>query len=889
MTVTLRPYQQKNIGEIRAAFAGKPLAEVIHRAGHSGPADSVLYVLPTGGGKCLGHGTPVMKYDGTVVPVESIAIGDLLMGPDSGPRKVVSLARGSEMLYRITPVKGDPYVVNESHILSLKRTGVSSSPKYPSQKRTGEIVNITVQDYLSKSKTWKHIHKGWRAPVDFKGEKKLPLPPYILGAWLGDGTTGFCSMTTAENEIADEFRKYAKSCGMEFRVVQNSDWSVVFHMQGANGRRYGRGGSPFGNALRQLDVFRDKHVPHCYLTASRSDRLQLLAGIIDTDGYYSGKGFQLTLKSEKLIDGVIFVARSLGFAAYKSKVSKKCHNNGVVGEYFSCTISGDIDQVPCRLHRKQAKPRQQKKNPLVTGITVEPIGVGDYYGFELEGPDRLFLLGDFTVTHNTFTFVYIAEQAAARGNRVLIVAHRKELIRQASLSLAALGVEHQVVAPADKVVAIRRAHIEKFNRPFIRTGATVAVGSVQTIPRRAGWLQQFNPALLIVDEAHHSVAGQWRTIIEALPDSRILGVTATPCRTDGQGLGDIYEAMVLGPSMRELIEMGSLCLPRIFCPPTSIDMSGVHMRGGDYNAQDLAAALDKPTITGDAVEHYRKLSPGRPAIVFCSSINHARHVCAQFVADGWRFDVVTGEMDDGDRDRAISGLAAGRIHGIVTVDVVSEGTDIPVAEVAILLRPTQSESLYLQQVGRVLRPAPGKEYGLILDHVGNVKEHGLPHADREWSLDAEKRSRRGKSETGPRVLICPECYIPHEPAPECPGCGYKYETQVRKIEQAEGELVELQPDEAELLRMEQRRAQWRARDLASLKAAGMSESRAMHVLAARAEKERLQGELMTLARDHAERFGRGSLGFTAADIKAMKPKQLRFEIERVSGRLFGVA
>lgn len=505
------------------------------------------------------------------------------------------------------------------------------------------------------------------------------------------------------------------------------------------------------------------------------------------------------------------------------------------------------------------------------------------------GPARSCLFVLPTGGGKTFTFAYITEQASAKGNRVLIVAHRKELIRQASLSLAALGVVHQVVAPDDKIAAIRRAHIDKYGRPFLRTGAAVAVGSVQTIPRRKGWLENFKPALLVVDEAHHSVSALWANIIEALPKAKVLGVTATPCRTDGQGLGDIYETMVLGPTMRELIEMGNLCPPRIFCPPLAADLSRVRMSGGDYNSTDLAAELDKPKITGDAVSHYRKLAPGRPAIVFCSSVIHAQHVAAQFCADGWQFVVVTGDMDDTERDSAISGLADGRIHGIVTVDVVSEGTDIPVAEVAILLRPTQSEGLYLQQIGRVLRPAPGKEFGLILDHVGNVKEHGLPHSDREWSLDAEKRSKR-KSESGPRVLICPSCYLPHEPQPNCPGCGYKYEAKLLEPpKQSDDELMEINQEEAELLRMQQRRAQAQARDLASLKAAGMSTPRAQHILAARAEKDRLRTELMNLARDHAKNFGAGVLGYTAADIKSMKPKQLREEIERVSGRLFGLA
>lgn len=895
MSVSLRPYQQTSVTDIRAEF----------RAGHH----AVLFVLPTGGGKCLGRGTPVMKFDGTIVPVEDVRVGDQLMGPDSKPRTVVSLARGREMLYRVTPTKGDPYVVNESHILSLKRTATRSNPQYPCERRSGEIVNISVSEYLQKSKNWKHIHKGWRAPADFETRsKELPLPPYLLGAWLGDGTTGHCSLTTAETEISAEFEKYCAKNSMEVKVRQNSDWSVTLHLQGRKGRRFGRAGSPFGNALRQLGVFNDKHVPHQYLTASRKDRLELLAGIIDTDGSYTGKGFDLCLKSERLMDGVIFVARSLGFACYKSPIRKRCHNNGVEGDYFRCNISGDIDQVPCRLARKQAKPRRQKKSPLVTGITVEPIGEGEYFGFELSGPDRLFLLGDFTVTHNTYTFVYIGSEAGKRGNPVLILEHRKELIRQASLSLASLGVMHQVVAPPDKVAAIRRAHVQRFGRPFISDRANIAVASVQTLARRYRWLDEFRPKLIIIDEAHHATAGTWAKIIERADYAKLLGVTATPTRSDGQGLGrsagGVFDAMVLGPSMAELIELGNLVPPRVFSPPPKIDLSGVHRSGGDYKASELADATDNATITGDAVEHYRKIAPGRPAIVFCVNVDHAKHVAEHFRQAGFRFEILIGDMDDAERDRRIEQLADGRLQGLVTVDVISEGTDIPVAEVAIMLRATESESLFLQQAGRVLRPCPemGKTHGIILDHVGNVGrwedgqfvlKHGMPDADREWTLEgAKKRGKSNKDDNEPvlRVLQCPKCYLAHDPRPECPGCGYKYEARVfNPPKQSDGELREIQADEAEQLRKEQRKRQGQAQTIDQLMALGMSRGRAEKILEAREEKARLRYELSTLLRQYQRRTGQhpaDTLGFGPVDIPLMKPKQLKQSIEAVSDALF---
>jgi superfamily II DNA or RNA helicase len=492
----------------------------------------------------------------------------------------------------------------------------------------------------------------------------------------------------------------------------------------------------------------------------------------------------------------------------------------------------------------------------------------------------------------TYTFSYIAEQAALRGNRVLILQHRKELIRQSSCSLASLSVHHRVVSPADKIADLRRIQVARFGLPFIDQHANVSAASVQTLTRRLDWLQEFNPALVIADECHHVLATGWRRIIDALPRARLLGVTATPCRMDGQGLGDVFESMVLGPSMRELIDDGALVRPRVFAPPVKFSLDGVHRSGGDFNAKELSQVLDQPTITGDAVEHYRKLAPGRPAIVFCASVKHAHHVCEEFVAAGFRFKVVTGDMDDDERDAGINGLADGRIHGIVTVDIAGEGVDIPVAEVAIMLRATESESLYIQQAGRVLRPAPGKEYGLILDHVGNVLRHGMPDADRAWTLKGRQKRAKGEAkEQGPRILQCPKCYMVTEPTSTCPACGHVFDAKMLQPRQVAGELREIEVDADTIARQQARLEQGRANTLDQLKAMGMSTARAQHVLAARAEKERLQTELRDLLIKWSRNTGRGireGWGFAMADVRDMKPKQLRETIERVGAALFDV-
>lgn len=499
-----------------------------------------------------------------------------------------------------------------------------------------------------------------------------------------------------------------------------------------------------------------------------------------------------------------------------------------------------------------------------------------------------------TGSGKTYTYSAISEGAAKRGNRIVILEHRKELLRQASCSLGALGVKHQIIAPADKIADIRRIHVKRLGWPMVARDAHVAVASVQTLIRRLDWLQEFDPDLIVVDEGDLALASSWARIFAAAPRARKLGVTASPVNTQGVGMDVVYDDLILGPTMRELIEMGALCRPRVFAPAVSFDFTGIAHKGGDIDPSAAAAEQDKPSITGNAVEHYRELAPGRPAIVFCCSVLHAEHVAAEFRGAGFRFEVVTGDMEDDDRDDRIFGLATGKYHGIVTVDVVSRGTDIPVAEVAILLRPTESLALYLQQVGRVLRPAEGKEWGLILDHAGNVERHGMPHYEHEWTLEGRKKGRGGKRETDPeaRAVQCPTCHGWEVPREVCgcikadgTKCEHKFEVQSREIKYRAGHLEEVTEENPPMPKIQTGKLQ----NVAQMKAAGISTARAQHILAARAEKEKLQTELRDLLTQWAKKTGigvRDGWGFAMADIRDMKPKALREHIEKVGGALF---
>jgi hypothetical protein len=339
-----------------------------------------------GTGKCVGIGTPILMYDGTVHPVEAVMPGDLLMGPDSRPRRVLGTTRGRGPLYRVRPMKGSPYVVNGDHVLSLKHTA------------TARTVNLPVREYLTKGEAARDQLKGWRTGVDWPA-RRLPIPPYILGIWLGDGhNLDPVMVTTADPEVVTALNEYADSLGLRFVIrAEKGKTGTYAIVKFKGGNDYD--GNDFLNNLRELQLPGNKHIPQAYLANSRSLRLELLAGLVDSDGHLSCGGYEIITKYADLATGILFLARSLGFAAYAKTKEAYCQTGGG-GIYIRIFISGDVAQIPVRVPRRKAEPRRQKRDPLRTGITVEPIGEGDYYGFELDG-DHLFLLGDFTVSHNS--------------------------------------------------------------------------------------------------------------------------------------------------------------------------------------------------------------------------------------------------------------------------------------------------------------------------------------------------------------------------------------------------------------------------------------------------------------------------------------------------------
>lgn len=506
----------------------------------------------------------------------------------------------------------------------------------------------------------------------------------------------------------------------------------------------------------------------------------------------------------------------------------------------------------------------------------------------------------------TVTFSYVTMSAAEKGKCVWLIVHRAELVKQIASTLARFGVHHQIIAPGANIRQCQVEQFKAYGRSFVKAGARVFVASVQTLVKRLDQIPAENhPDLIVIDEAHHLTGGtMWGQVVDKFEKARLLPVTATPCRLDGKGLGlgagGFCDDLLMGPTMRELIDSGSLSDYRIFAPPNMIDLTGVKTRAGDYAKDQLAVAVDKPTITGDAVTHYHRLAAGKRAVAFCVSVEHSRHVAAEFEASGVRAEFLDGSMDPSERDAVLKRFESGECQVLTSCDIISEGFDVPAIEVAILLRPTQSLSLYLQQVGRALRTFPGKSEAIILDHVGAVMTHGLPDEEREWSLDGIKRGKRqaaNDNEPGAvdRVMTCPKCRCVHLPAPACPNpldpvtglpCDYVYPAKDRQVEQVDGDLQEIKAEQLEALRRQKRAIQGQSQTVEDLvRNLGMSRARAVKVVAAREAKQRQQGQVLDAIEAHRQATGQGAYqawGVTLGDIKRMKPKELAQLLARIT-------
>ena len=471
-----------------------------------------LIDVPCGFGKCHSKNTPIIMYDGSIKMVQDVKVGDQLMGDDSTPRNVLSLARGRETMYDIIPNKGDKYTVNESHILSLK-CSVNHSKKY----KKGEIYDISIKDYLNLPKSFHGPGGpllGYRVGVDFP-YKEVDIEPYFLGIWIGDGTKRNLGITNIDIPIIDYCYEYARRLELDIRKCDSkksrcSSYFITSHNKKPNS---------LIKSFKKYNLLNNKHIPHDFKCNSRQIRLELLAGIIDSDGSNHYENYDIIQKNEKLFDDIIYLARSLGFAVYKKECKKSCMYKGEKreGTYYRTTIHGKgLEEIPVKCERKKAKPRKQIKDALVSRIKVIKKEEDNYYGFELDGNHR-YLLGDFTVTHNT-----------VMGIKLITLIKKKTLIIVHKGFLSDQWIERiKEFCPDAKIGLIQGQIIDIENKDIV-------IGMLQSLSMKEYPQDLFKSfGFLILDEVHHISSETFSRAMQKIVTKHSLGLSATMNRKDG--------------------------------------------------------------------------------------------------------------------------------------------------------------------------------------------------------------------------------------------------------------------------------------------------------------------------------------------------------------------
>jgi DNA repair protein RadD len=753
----------------------------------SGKVGNPIVALPTG---CHARGQLILMFDGSVKAVELIQVGDLLMGPDSAPRKVLELYNGRQEMRRIVPNKGSPFIVNADHILALKRC------KERADGKSSSFINISVSDFESKSKWFQHVHKLYRTGVDFSNFKELSVDPYFLGVFLGDGgyTQAQVGITSMDPEIIEYCKSYFEKLGDLWRTSNNGSKADTLWATTKIRNRTRR--TKIAGLLDSLNLrgknSNSKFIPLDYKTASRLNRLALLAGLLDTDGSNFGGGFDYCTVSKTLADDVLFLGRSLGFLCtvdYKLNA----HSN-----YFRVTISGNCSEIPVLLERKKPRVRLQRKDILCTGFTIEKLPEDDYYGFELTG-DRLYLLDDFTVTHNTGKSIVIGEfirQVFEQYpySRIMKLTHVKELIEQNLNKLLAIWP----TAPA----GVYSSGLKRKETSF-----PIIFGGIGSVAKKD--LIAFGRIdLLLIDECQlvsPSDSTMYRKVIDGLkkinPYLKVIGFTATHYRL-GQGMltdpGGLFTDLCFDAtdldSFNWFIEQGYLASLIPKHTKIELDMSGVHMSGGEYKQNELQAAVDKDEVTFAACQEMLEYGRDRNCwLIFASGIEHTIHVAAMLDSLGVLATFVHSKMGDAERDKNLAEFKAGKYRAIVNNGILTTGFDHPPIDLIGMLRPTQSPSLWVQMLGRGTRPHyfPGFDLGtmegrlasiqasdkhncLVMDFAGNTRRLG-PINDPVLP----KTKGKGGGGTAP-VKVCLACGVyNHASARFCFNCGEEFPKQVK--------------------------------------------------------------------------------------------------------------
>jgi len=668
---------------------------------------------------CHKKGTKILMFDGLPKSVEDVVVGDKIMGPDSTPRVVLELCRGSDRMVKIIPTKGDPFIINQDHILTLKKT-----KRRDGDKNAGNIFDIKFSDWEKLNKYQKHISKLFRVGIELS-EKKQELDPYFTGLMLGDGSLKRqIGITTTDDLIVNYIKEYTKRFSVK---VRKSGISYFFSSQN-NDRN-----NLLLNIMKSEGLYplscENKKIPDNYKLGSRRQRLELLAGLIDSDGSIHNNGFDFISKSKDLANDVVYVARSLGFASYISQQIKKCTNNGVEGLYYRVSINGHCDLIPTKLERKKAGKRLQKKDPLSVGFSFEEAGYDEYFGFKVDSDNR-YLLGDFTVTHNSGKTLVIASLFAQYNIPTIIYVIGIELLYQMKETIeSAYGVKCGIVGGGecdvnhDVIIMTIWSAAAAFDKEakIDENDLTSESEVVLNADKKSLIRKKIESAkLFIFDECQYAASETLQFIhkVSVSARHRFL-LSGTPWRDTGDDI--LIEAVggrrIYDLNATTLIKKGFLIPPDIYM----VNVPVVRNVGTNYQQVYTNYIVDNDVRNELIMNSARKLiAAGKKLLVLVVRVGHGKKIL-DMLSKEFRAKFLDGGKSTKNRLETIKDMKEGKLDVLVASKIFDQGVDIPELDALILAGSGKSSGRALQRIGRVIRLSKGKEKAVVVDFFDNCK------------------------------------------------------------------------------------------------------------------------------------------------------------------------
>lgn len=657
-------------------------------------------------GKCLGIDTKLLTADYDIVKVQDVKVGDKLMGPDGTARTVAALGRGREQSYRIVPNKGEPFTCNESHILSLQVTGGANMKGMDK----GAIVNITVKDYLAKSAHFRYVTKLRYAPLDFQ-EAQLTVDPWVVGAWIGDGNfDGGSRLTKPDVDVQAGLIAWAEANG--YTWVYRSDNGKEKQAVKINTKDKVENGltrSAFKQIADMCCVDGEKRIPKQYLTSSRRQRLELLAGLIDTDGSVNnGMGYEITTKYDGLSEDIIRLCRGLGFRVTRTRRVSTIKALDFSGEYWRMQISGPLPDIPCRSH-KRIDSVKGRVDPTLTGFTVEDIGERDYYGFEIEEDDKLFLLWDHLVTHNTTLIINTLR--AYPSLPAVVVAPGVDLVNQLYDDLTGpRGLKNREVK---KIAGNTRSKSPS------TTGVTVC--TIDGLKH----VDESLPRLVLADEPHALVTDARIKNINKFTKARRIGFGATlEGRFDNRDIliQGVFGPVLVNKTYKEAVAEGAVCQLNVIFLKVELTPRYFYSRNNAYDSALFLNATMAKTVAG-----------------ICKNVIPADMQTLVFIANKAQADLYLDAMGDDaalamamlfksekERVALVEQVRANNIKRCLCTNIFVQGVTFSDLMVLVNCNAGARYTSTIQKPGRLAEIRPGKKCGVVIDFMFTPPEDYEP-------------------------------------------------------------------------------------------------------------------------------------------------------------------